>query len=80
MTSTKQDTKAALQIVMAVAEAIRELKRVPNGHLYAQLMGKMSLESYSSIITILKNTGLVEERFNELIWVGPVQLDKGEGQ
>jgi len=44
--------RAAMQIVLAVSETIRDLGRVPSGHLYAQLMGRMSLETYNLIIDI----------------------------
>jgi hypothetical protein len=58
---------------MAVAEAIRELGSVPSGHLYAQLMDKMSLETYTAVIQVLKNTKLVEEKNHLLTWIGPVK-------
>lgn len=67
---TLEQTREALKVVQAVAEAIRELKTVPSGHLYTQLMGKISLDTYNKIITTLKNTGLVEEKAHELIWKG----------
>lgn len=74
MENSKLDRDAALaavKICHAVADAIRELGRVPNGHLYANLMSRMSLETYTKIIDILKGAGLIEERANELIWKGP---------
>jgi hypothetical protein len=69
--------KAALEIMMAVADAIRDLGRVPSGHLYARLMGHMSLETYNVIIERLKGAGMIEEKNHELIWIGP---KKKEGQ
>ena len=69
---SKQEFKNKL--IFAVKEislAIRDLKRVPSGHLYAVLMGKMDLELYNGIIQILKNAGLVKEESYELIWIGP---------
>lgn len=62
--------KSVVAVIVAVAEAIRELKRVPSGHLYAQLMGRMSMDTYNAVIGTLKNTGLVEEKDHELIWCG----------
>ena len=70
-TTTKQQVAAALEAVRAVADAIRELKRVPSGHLYAQLMPLMDLATYDKIIGTLKGAGLVREEFHELIWVEP---------
>ena len=62
---------AAIQQVAAVAEAIRELGSVPNGHLYASVMGHLSLEQYDRIIELLKRAELVAEQNHELRWVGP---------
>ena len=67
---TEQEKQAAVQMLKAVAEAIRELGRVPSGHLYAQLMGFLSLDQYTKAIDILKQMGLVEEKYHELIWIG----------
>lgn len=68
---TKAELDAAIQVVIAIADTIRELGRVPNGHLYAMLTGRMSLRSYTIVIEKLKATGLVKEVAHELIWVGP---------
>lgn len=67
-TSTEQ-TKAAINAIAAVAEAIRALGTVPSGHLYAQVMGHLSLESFEGIIRTLVRAGLVRESSNELTWV-----------
>jgi hypothetical protein len=65
------DIKTALGILTAVADAIRELSEVPSGHLYANLMGKLSLEQYQQIIGVLKSTGLVAESNDHLLtWLG----------
>ena len=72
-TDQKAQVTAALEAVRAVADAIRELKRVPSGHLYAIVMPHLSLESYEKIIGTLKGAGLVREEFHELIWVEPAQ-------
>ena len=68
MTTKEQ---ATLNVMIAVAEAIRDLGKVPSGHLYARLMNYMSLSSYQSIIAALKRAGLVEEKNFLLRWVGP---------
>ena len=69
MSMTAQE-KAALGIVLAVGEAIKDLGSVPNGHLYAQLMGKMNLETYNKVIAILVKTGAVKNENHLLTWVG----------
>jgi hypothetical protein len=63
---------AATEVILAVAECIRDLGEVPSGHLYAQLCGLMTLEQYSQIIEIIVSTGRVRESNHLLTWVGPV--------
>lgn len=68
------ENKAVLDIVLAVCEAIRELGEVPSGHLYARLMGMLSLEQYTRILDVLKNAGLVKEENSHLLkWIGPLK-------
>ena len=67
---TKQEqVKAFVQIVKVVADTIKELGEVPSGHLYAQVMGLMSLDSYQNIINTLVRSGIVTEKGNLLKWV-----------
>jgi hypothetical protein len=68
--TTQNDVKAALGILKAVADAIRELGEVPSGHLYAHLMSKLSLEQYEQVIGVLKQAGLITESNHLLTWVG----------
>jgi len=60
---------AVIQAVFAVRDAIKELGEVPSGHLYAQLMGDMSLDTYNQIISLLKKSGKVTESGHLLKWV-----------
>ncbi len=53
-------THAALECIKALADAIKSLGSVPSGHLYAGLMGKLSLDQYNQMIGILTRSGLVE--------------------
>jgi hypothetical protein len=71
MATTKEQVGAAITAIKAIADAIRELGEVPSGHLYAQLMGKMSLADYTKVIDILKGATLVSESGNLLKWIGP---------
>lgn len=68
--SNQAQVNAAVQIVVAVGQAIREAKSIPSGHLYAHLMGRMNLETYNKVIGVLKNTGAVKEENHVLTWVG----------
>ena len=57
-------------VVVAVAETIKELGSVPSGHLYARLMGHMSLETYEGIIGVLVREGMVrQEPSHLLVWM-----------
>lgn len=77
MTATLAQARAALNIVLALAEAIRELGRVPSGTLYANVMGKLDLATYEAAIRMLKNAGLVKETAHELEWTGPAKGERG---
>ena len=68
---TAKQKEATLNAVKAIAAAIRDLGSVPSGHLYARVMGFLSLDQYNSIIRILKNSHLINERHFELHWIGP---------
>ena len=69
--NTKEQVKAALDTLRAVAEAIRQLKQIQSGYLYAQLMGHMDLATYEKIIGHLKRAGLVKEENHLLTWIEP---------
>jgi hypothetical protein len=66
-----QQVTDALKIAAAIADTIKELGSIPSGHLYAQLMGRMSLETYDRIIAVLTNAKLVRlESSHMLVWIG----------
>ena len=63
--------KKALDKIRIIADAIREAKSIPSGHLYAIVMGAYSLEEYERIIQILVNAKLVyKSTAHMLIWEG----------
>lgn len=67
---TTQQINALANMTLAVGAAIKELGRVPSGHLYARLMGTVSLDVYQIMIDSLKRAGMVREVAHELIWIG----------
>ena len=68
MTTQEQ---AAIEIVKAVADTIKDLGSVPSGHLYARLMGHMSLSEYEQIIGFIVRSGLVKRDSSHLLtWIG----------
>jgi hypothetical protein len=72
MMTESQKAVAAFKIVHAVAEAVRELKEIPSGHLYARLMGHLSLDQYEQVVALLVRTKLVEKDASHMLrWVGP---------
>ena len=71
MEPTKEQLQAGLKIVIAVTEAIREAREIPEGTLYAVLTGKVDFAGFEKIVRIVVGTGLVEKQGNLLRWVGP---------
>ena len=74
MNNTSTDRRAALSIILAVAETIRETSPCPSGPVYAALMSKgCTLQQYESIIAQLVGAGLVAVSMGNqvLTWVGP---------
>jgi len=69
-TELKAQVSNAIQILRAIAETIRELKEVPSGTLYAQLMGQMDLATYQRVIDTLKGAKVIEETPASLLrWI-----------
>ena len=69
-TMTKEQIKAALELIVAIGDVIRELKEVPSGHLYARVMNNLTLEQYESIINQLIRAKLVRKSNHVLYWIG----------
>jgi hypothetical protein len=67
---TTAQVKAALDVTLALADAIRELGAIPSGKLYVLVMGMMSIESYEKAIALLTSAGLVKNEGNLLTWIG----------
>jgi hypothetical protein len=72
MSASKTEVQSALRIMIAVAETIREAGEIPEGTLYAQLIGRMDLAGFEAMVRTLCRTGLVESRNHMLRWIGPV--------
>ncbi len=72
---------AVVRVAQAVAEAIRDLREVPSGHLYARLMGVMTLQQYEQVIDLLVDAHLVERTPSHLLrWIGPAANPNPEQQ
>jgi hypothetical protein len=70
MNISKEEITSAINTVIAIGQTIKELKEVPSGHLYAQLCGKMSLESYQATIRMLTNAGLIKVENHLITYIG----------
>lgn len=69
---TQSQVGAALKIVQAVADTVREAGSVPAGTVYAALMAHgCTLGQFEGIVGILEGAGLVTNRGNVLHWNGP---------
>jgi len=69
MNTQKEKINAAIKGTMAIAEAIREVKQVPSGTLYANLCGVMSIDQFSEIVKLLERAKVIENRSNLLVWI-----------
>ena len=72
---TKPTTKhieAYLATVRAIADAIKEFGSTPAGPLYAAVMGRMDLDTFTGIIGRLVGAGLVKQSTGHVLtWIGP---------
>lgn len=68
MTLTLERMTALRESALALNECIREAgpAGVPAGHLYAAVMGHMSLDTFQVLIRALKEVGLIKEQFHLL--------------
>ncbi len=79
MIATSQERRAAIELVNAVADAIRDLSGisvlggVPSGELYAHLSGVMSLESYQRLLAELQRAGYIKIARHLITWTGPAK-------
>ena len=69
-TMTTEQAQKLIEFMGAIASLIKEVKEIPSGHLYAQLMGKMSLDQYQNMIETLKKAGLVSLKNDLLTYIG----------
>jgi hypothetical protein len=69
-TMTTEQAQKLIEFMGAIASLIKEVKTIPSGHLYAQLMGKMTLDQYNDMIATLQNAGLVSLKNDLLTYTG----------
>ena len=72
MTVTTQQLQTGLTMIYAIAETVREAGEVPSGTIYATLAGRVTLDGYKKMLTILQAAGLITVNANHMLrWVGP---------
>jgi hypothetical protein len=54
----------------AVIELVQEERRVPEGLVFAALMGGLSAEAFETMLQQVVRSGLVKRVDHELVWVG----------
>lgn len=71
------NVERTIQMMRAMTETVQELGSIPSGHLYANVMGHMSLDQYDRIIGILVKAKLVTISGHHVItWIGPNKVSK----
>jgi hypothetical protein len=71
-TATRDQIKVGLQILMLMADAIREVGSVPSGVLYSIVMHRVDLHGFERALDTLVGAGLVSREPNFLLkWAGP---------
>ncbi len=66
--TTTNELKAGFKALQALAEAIRELKQIPSGLLYARVMNYMDINAYEKAISLLCNSGVIRKNGDLLVW------------
>lgn len=68
---TQEKIKAALEVVRAVADTIREVGSAPAGIIYTAMMGRgFTYSDFEAVIGILERGKLVDRRGDLLVWIG----------
>jgi hypothetical protein len=60
----KKQAMKLVEVMGAVASVIKEVGSIPSGHLYAQLMGKMSFETYQDMIETMERLNVISVKNN----------------
>ena len=63
---TKNELASGLQVLIAVADAIKESGQIPAGHLYAAIMSKVDFQGFTSIVNTLCNSGVIRKHYGNV--------------
>lgn len=67
-TVTKAEITSGLNVLRALAETVKELGEVPNGHLYATVMSLMDIHQYNKAIDLLVRSTVILKQGDLLKW------------
>jgi len=56
------DKQTVVAYMVAILETLKECNGAPSGHLYAALMGRLSLHEFEVIVSLTKSMGYVSEK------------------
>ena len=60
----------AIEAITELGRVIKDVKRIPSGHLYAQLMSVLSLQAYQYMLDILVKGNMIKIENHEIVWIG----------
>lgn len=69
-------SKKIVLMTIACAEALRALKTVPAGELYARVMPHMHINEFNVVVDTLCRAKLITQTNNVLTWIGPSFADE----
>ena len=64
-------TQAAMVVLVAIGEAVKDAGTIPAGTLYAAVCGKLSMYDFEICVRHLREAGLVRQTGQLLKWIGP---------
>ena len=73
METEKERIHRGLDVLMALAEVIRDAGTAPKGPMYAALMSRLSLEGFERALGILERAGVIRQTIETVTWTGPAK-------
>jgi hypothetical protein len=76
MNMTPLERRAAILMIQAIADCLRDLGEVPSGVFYARLMAmpgmsNISVTQYQGLIGSLEEAKVIEVKNHVIRWIGP---------
>lgn len=70
MVANTEKAQAMIDFLRAFADTIKQAKQIPSGHLYAAVMGSISLETYQRLIDKMVEMKIIRVRNHVIYWTG----------